>query len=481
MKHNAVKVGLPLWKILNIVLICGAFLISWIKCYSTVVIQTFPEKSNLVIALVYTALYILFTNIYEAFAVELQRKMELAFSQMLSALFADGVSYILFCILAERLVAVLPLLIVTAVQTAIILLWVVTAKNWYKNRVPLKNVVVVYDGKSEVQRVYKELLHSSIFNILDIIKLESLRKYETDILSGADTIFICCERSSDRDELVGYCIRNNVGILFIPTVDDMLMNSAEHVHIFHMPVMNIHLGQDSFLYQFVKRTADIIVSALALIILSPLMLLTALIIKLSDGGPCIYKQRRLTIDGKEFNLLKFRSMRVDAEADGIARLSTGDSDERVTPFGRFLRRYRLDELPQLINILAGSMSIVGPRPERPEIAAEYEKAFPEFRLRTMVKAGITGYAQIYGSYSTPPKDKLQLDLMYISRQGIIEDLRIMFATIKVLFIKESTVGVSEGQVTAMTIGESEEFAGFFTDGNLTVKSEEKDKELITSK
>lgn len=457
MEHSAAKIGLPLWKILNIILICGTFLIGLTNYYSTIVAQAIPTKGSLVITLVYTALYILFTNIYEAFAVELQRKMELAFSQMLSVFFADGISYILFCILVERLVAVLPLLMVAMVQTAVIMIWTVAAKNWYKNKVPSKKVIIVYDGKSEIQRVYKELLHSSIFIILDIIKLESLREYGTDTLNGADAIFICCERSSVRDDLIGYCIRNNIGILFIPNVDDMLMNSAEHIHIFHMPVMNISLGQNGFLYQFVKRTADIVLSALALIVLSPLMLITALIIKLGDGGPSVYKQRRLTKDGKEFDLLKFRSMCIDAEADGIARLSTGDSDERVTAFGRFLRRYRLDELPQLINILAGSMSIVGPRPERPEIAEEYEKTLPEFRLRTMVKAGITGYAQIYGTYSTPPKDKLQLDLMYISRQSIVEDLRIMFATVKILFIKESTIGVDEGQITAMTSMDTKEF------------------------
>lgn len=147
---------------------------------------------------------------------------------------------------------------------------------------------------------------------------------------------------------------------------------------------------------------------------------------------------------------KFRSMRVDAEKDGVARLSTGDKDDRITPVGRLIRKVRIDELPQLLDILRGDMSLVGPRPERPEIAVQYEKELPEFALRLQAKAGLTGYAQVYGKYNTTPYDKLQMDLMYIAHPSLMEDLRIMFATIKILFIPESTEGVAEGQTTAQT-------------------------------
>ena len=184
------------------------------------------------------------------------------------------------------------------------------------------------------------------------------------------------------------------------------------------------------------------------------LLITALAVKLSDGGPVLYRQTRLTKDGKTFSLLKFRSMRVDAEADGVARLSTGAQDSRVTAVGRVLRKYRIDELPQLLNILAGDLSIVGPRPERPAIAAEYEQTLPEFRLRLQAKAGLTGYAQVYGKYNTDPYHKLQLDLMYIANPGFLEDLRICFATVKTLFMAESTEGVQEGMTTAMETEET---------------------------
>ena len=170
---------------------------------------------------------------------------------------------------------------------------------------------------------------------------------------------------------------------------------------------------------------------------------------MTDGGPVIYQQTRLTKNGKKFQIYKFRTMVQNAEADGKARLASED-DPRILPIGRVLRATRLDELPQIYNILKGDMSIVGPRPERPELAAELEKEIPEFSFRLQVKAGLTGYAQIYGKYNTTPYDKLVMDLMYIAHPSIVEDLKIMFATVKILFMPESTEGVSEGQTTAMS-------------------------------
>ena len=200
---------------------------------------------------------------------------------------------------------------------------------------------------------------------------------------------------------------------------------------------------------FIKRALDIAFSTIALIVSSPVFVITAIAIKAVDGDPVFYRQRRLTKDGKLFDVLKFRSMRVDAEKDGVARLSTGENDDRITPIGRIIRKCRIDELPQLICILSGDMSIVGPRPERPEIAMEYEKELPEFALRLQAKAGLTGYAQVYGKYNTTPYDKLQMDLMYIAHPSIIEDFKIVFATVKILFMPESTEGIAEGATTAL--------------------------------
>ncbi len=179
------------------------------------------------------------------------------------------------------------------------------------------------------------------------------------------------------------------------------------------------------------------------------MLITAIIIRLYDGGPALYKQTRLTKNGKKFKMIKFRSMREDAEKDGIARLSTGDKDDRITPIGRFIRKTRIDELPQLWNIFTGDMSVVGPRPERPEIAEQYRRIMPEFDLRLQVKAGLTGYAQVYGKYNTEPYEKMEFDLLYIERMNVLTDLQLCFATFAVLFRPDSTKGIESGATTAL--------------------------------
>ena len=227
------------------------------------------------------------------------------------------------------------------------------------------------------------------------------------------------------------------------------------MHMFHLPVLRVDRYKPAPEYAFIKRLFDVLLSAVAFILLSPIFLITAAAVKLEDGGPVFYKQERLTIDGKVFKVVKFRSMHVDAEKNGVARLSTGDKDDRITKVGHFIRKVRIDELPQLLNILKGDMTIVGPRPERPSIAAQYEKELPEFALRLQAKAGLTGYAQVYGKYNTSPYDKLMMDLMYIAHASILEDIRIILATVKILFMPESTEGVAEGAMTAMDC-ESEE-------------------------
>ena len=229
----------------------------------------------------------------------------------------------------------------------------------------------------------------------------------------------------------------------IPRISDVMMRGSEQIHMLHMPILKNQRYKPSPEYRVIKRLSDILISGVAIIILSPLFLITSIAVK-SDGGPAFYKQKRLTKDGRVFEILKFRSMRVDAEKYSGAVLSAGEHDPRITKVGHIIRACRLDELPQLINILKGDMSIVGPRPERPELQKEIEKEVPDFGLRLQVRAGLTGYAQVYGKYNTTFYDKLLMDLMYISKAGVLEDLTIILATVKILTSKESTEGVGEG-------------------------------------
>ncbi len=234
----------------------------------------------------------------------------------------------------------------------------------------------------------------------------------------------------------------------MPKIPDIMVQGADQIHLFDTPILLVRDYAMTVEQRLVKRIIDIVCALLLVILTSPFMLLTAIAIKLYDGGPILYKQVRCTRDMREFKILKFRSMRIDAEKDGVARLAS-KNDSRITPVGRFIRKTRIDELPQLFNILAGDMSFIGPRPERPEIIRQYQEDMPEFTFRTKVKSGLAGYAQVYGKYNTTPYDKLKLDLFYIENYSVWLDLKLMLLTLKVLFQSDSTEGVDTNQTTAM--------------------------------
>lgn len=198
---------------------------------------------------------------------------------------------------------------------------------------------------------------------------------------------------------------------------------------------------------------DIVISLIGIVIASPFMLVIVLAIKLYDRGPILYKQERLTKDGQPFMIYKFRSMSVHSEDAGARLAAKGDA--RVTPVGRVIRAIHFDELPQLFNILKGEMSVVGPRPERQIIADQYTEEIPEFVLRLKVKAGLTGYAQVYGKYNTTPYDKLKLDLFYIENYSFLLDIKLLFMTVKIFFQKEVSEGVDDDQKNALKDSQEE--------------------------
>lgn len=251
-----------------------------------------------------------------------------------------------------------------------------------------------------------------------------------------------------RNEILKYCYGNGIRAYVMPKISDIILMGGDEIHVFDTPFLLSKGYSLSFDQRFWKRTVDLLIAVPLTILLSPIMLLVAFAIKCCDGGPVFYRQVRCTKDNREFSILKFRSMIVDAEKSGEAVLAK-EHDERITPVGRFLRAVRLDELPQLFNVLSGDMSLVGPRPERPEIIAEYQKEMPEFVFRTRVKAGVTGFAQIYGKYNTVPYDKLKLDLFYIENYSLWMDLKLILMTVKTVLKKDSTEGVDTNQTTGL--------------------------------
>lgn len=434
-------------KIFNVIAMAIPFACAWYVYYTSKIQTPFYRRGNWVVILLYLLLYAIFGRTYDAFLVSYNRISEMVLSQMLSVVLSSFIMYIIFWLLAGHLMNLWPLLLAIAGSLLISAVWCYYAHTWYFRTFRPRKSAIIWDQREGLDNLIESYGLSKKFSI---VKTASVEECVNDIsmLKGMHAVFLSGIHSHERNVIIKYCIEHRISSFIIPRIGDVLMSGAHRMHMFHLPMLRLERYSPAPEYLFIKRVFDIVASLIALVILAPVMIAVALLIR-SDGGPAFYKQCRLTKDGKEFNVLKFRSMRVDAEKDGVARLSTGENDDRITPIGKVIRKFRIDELPQLINILAGDMSVVGPRPERPEIASQYEEELPEFRLRLQAKCGLTGYAQVYGKYNTTPYDKLQMDLMYISNPSLIQDLSIIFATVKILFMPESTEGIDKGQTTAI--------------------------------
>ncbi len=434
-------------KVLNVLITVALFCLCWRFYYGPQLGLGQYAKYIVAVGILYMAAVVLLGRIYNAFAAGTYRVSQLAYSQGLTALIADVAAYVLMVVMTLRFSNPLPLLGLVTAQVLWSVIWSLVANKLYFATHAPRKTVIVYCQDSELRKL-EEIKHfEKKFCVMKYIREPKDYQLLVEALQGAEVVFATGLDMDTRNAVAKYCITHGAQCYIQPRVGDVIMAGAEHMQMFSVPTMRIRKASPAPEYLFVKRLFDIVASVLAIIVMSPFMLGTALLIKLYDRGPVLYKQVRLTKDRKAFKVLKFRSMRTDAEKDGVARLST-ENDDRITPVGKIIRKIRFDELPQLFNILKGDMTIVGPRPERPEIAAQYEKEIPSFGLRLQVKAGLTGYAQIYGRYNTEPYDKLKMDLMYINHMSLVEDLRLMLATVKILFMAESTEGIEDGQTTA---------------------------------
>ena len=445
-KHDLL---LRIVKTFDVFLIMVPFAVCWYLYYGDRTVTPYYPRGNLLIILLFLAVLVLFGRTYDAFLISINRVAEIFYSQSLAVIMTDAILYFVTVLLAKEMLNAAPLVGACVIQELLALLWSFGSNRWYYHQFPRRRSAIIFDvrpglddliGEYGLEKKFDVRLTSSAENCIENIGM----------LEGLDVVFLSGIHSHDRNIILKYCIQNGIDVYVIPRIGDTLMSSARQMHLFHLPMLRVSRYNPVPEYVLAKRAFDFAGSALLLLLLSPVFLITAAAVRAEDGGPVFYRQTRLTKDGKEFRIIKFRSMRVDAEKDGVARLSTGEADERITRVGAVIRKLRIDELPQLINILKGDMSFVGPRPERPEIAALYEEEMPEFSLRLQGKAGLTGYAQVYGKYNTQPYDKLQMDLLYFSHPSLREDLRIIFATIKILFLPESTEGVAEGQTTAQS-------------------------------
>ena len=431
--------GLEQYKLIRfafniILLIClmGIFIHVWDMNYNDEIVFPFYYKGYLMMGAFYAFFFVIFSYILGGMKIGYLKSSSLLLSQTI-ALFATNVSiYLETVLLSARFVKVVPMIELTVVDIFIIVLWTFVVNRIFRKLFPPHSIILLYEEYDPTDR----------YIIKKSMNVEEGWEKVTEEIMNYDAVFLCDIHSPLRNRYVKFCYSKGIRSYITPKISDIIIRSSENIHLFDTPLLLSRNQGFSFEEKFVKRLMDIIIASLALIITSPIMLIIAAAIKLYDGGPVFFRQDRCTINGKVFSIHKFRSMIENAEKEGEV-IPTTEDDQRITPVGKFIRKTRLDELPQFIDILKGDMSVVGPRPERVEHVRQYTAEIPEFEYRLKVKGGLTGYAQIYGKYNTSAYDKLKLDLMYIQNYSILLDLKLIIMTGKIVFMKESTEGFEE--------------------------------------
>lgn len=408
----------------------------------------FYMKGNVLFFVVYSAILVLFMMIYGSFSIRKYRTRELVFAFGLSCFFTDVIAYFLMCMIAKRILppkyAILTLLAQCLIETGIFIL----ARIQIDRLEPTAPALLITAEKNAEEGVRGKFDRRRTRYYIDRVVSADMPWDELcEIIHSYGTVVLMPMENDLRRRIMDDCFWHGVAILLKPDMQDIMVNCADTVIMSDVPLYAVHTGNHDHAYLTAKRVLDILASVCGLILCSPIFLAAAIAIKIQDGGPVFYRQKRLTLNGKPFYLTKFRSMVVNAESATGAVLA-GKQDSRITKVGAFLRATRIDELPQLLNILSGDMTLVGPRPERPEFYEKYCAEYPEFAYRLRAKAGLTGYAQLYGKYNTTFADKALLDMYYIQKASFLWDLQLIFYTLKIIFIKESTEGVDSSANSA---------------------------------
>ncbi len=421
----------------------------WYGYYSERMYLKFYFKGHLLMLFVYVVLLFFFSQMYGGMRIGYLRYGEVMFSQVFATVCVNAITYLQMCLMVRGFLDIRPMLYMTLSEAAVIVLWTMGSAGIYRRIFSPRNLLLVHGDRPVEDILQKFATRKDKYQVTKNIHIGmGAEAICQEAENGYDGLILWDIPAQIRNRLYKYCFGVGIRVYIMPKIPDILIKGADQLHLFDTPILLTREYVLSFDQRLAKRIIDFVCALILCIISSPIMLVTAILIKAYDRGPVLYKQVRCTRDMKEFHILKFRSLRVDAEKDGVARLAS-KNDDRITPIGRFIRMVRIDELPQLFNILKGDMTFIGPRPERPEIIMQYMENMPEFIFRTKVKAGLAGYAQVYGKYNTTPYDKLKLDLFYIENYSIWLDIKLMLLTLKILFRPESTEGVDNSQTTAL--------------------------------
>lgn len=425
----------------------GLYWLLWQLYLNNIIEERFWRRGIWLLSALYGVLLVFFLQTYGGLKIGYLKRGNIIYSHILSLFIVNTIGYFILALIDKRFHSPVSFILLTVVDGIIVCIWVFLFQWIYGVLFPPRRLLVVYGVRPVFSIMEKIGARDDKYVIGGSISIDEGIDKIMEKAKEFEGIVVGDVPSHDRNLILKKCYDSSIRVYMIPKISDILVRSSTNLNLFDTPILlskNEGLQIDQMA---VKRFIDIVVSLIGIILTSPLFVMFGAAIHLADRGPIFYTQTRLTIDGKLFKIYKFRTMRVDAEKDGVARLA-GEADNRITDVGKILRATRLDELPQLFNIIKGEMSLVGPRPERPEIAAEYMEDLPEFAMRLKMKAGLTGYAQVHGKYNTTPYDKLKLDLHYIRNYSLWMDLILIVLTPKVLFMKESTEGVGEGEINA---------------------------------
>lgn len=425
----------------------GMFAFIWYNLYVPNLKDPFWRRGNWAVIGIYGLVLFFFIRTFGGYRIGYLRITDICLSQVLGILFANAIEYFQVCMIANDYMSVYPILLLTVEEIVLVIPGVFLVRYFYVRLYPPRKMLVVYGKNSPDELISKINSRKDKYDVCATASAYiGYEELYTKILEY-EAVVLCDLPTQIRNKILKFCYDENKRTYITPKISDIILMGTEQLHLFDTPLMLSRNQGLTIEQRFIKRTMDIVLSLIAIVISSPVMLIIAIAIKAYDKGPVFYTQERLTRDRESFQIIKFRSMKMDSENTG-AQLAKKD-DDRITPVGRIIRRTHLDELPQIFNILKGEMSFVGPRPEREVIAEKYEEVVPEFRFRLKVKAGLTGYAQVYGKYNTTPYDKLKLDLTYIENYSAWLDLKLMLMTVKIMFQKENTEGVDATQQTAI--------------------------------
>lgn len=430
-------------KIVNLYIVF-LFSLIWFFYYNQFVFGTNRIAGGAVSILIYLIIYNYFAKLYRAYKIGTYKISEIIFSQFLAIGMADMVLYIECCLANHHYVDIMPGLITAGIQIAGMIVWAVYTKRYFIRYIEANHTLVI-SGREDVDGFVCKLnrKYSHLFRIKECIGIDNCTIEQLhEKIDQYDTIILYETAKGRRTDLMEYCIDHQKNLYITPRISDIILQGFEARTLIDTPLFKYEYHYMDVRQYRTKRLLDLTVSVTALALAAVPMMITAIAIKLEDRGPVFFKQKRCTINGRIFEIIKFRSMVIDAEKEG-AVIPCTDHDPRITKVGRIIRRFRIDELPQIFNILKGDMSVVGPRPERVEHVKKYCEEVPEFTYRMRVKGGLTGYAQIFGKYNTSAYDKLKLDLMYIENQSFLMDLKMIMLTVKTLFTLESTEGFEE--------------------------------------